>query len=330
MSVEITVQGTFTAYQPPQRATVRLRVGFEGPKKATVFTGVSTAADAVSSSLVALLNPSAGPVTWWSSDQLRTWADRPWNSEGKQLPLVFHARAGSQAKFADFGALSEWLGRVVDAAGVSIEGIDWTLTEASTKELTAQVRSAAVQAAKTKAAAYAEALGLRRATGAGHRRCRDARRGTASQQRAAGRLRQGAQGRRCWCRPGLRTAGCRGERHCRRPLHRRLTVGSGAGQGAPAACCACCHRWRYYSGCSCRSRIQPEPRRGVAFPQMWWPVGRTGAPAGSFATWLRLLRVWPPAVILDRPGRPHRGMSVRGGPRTYFRWQSVGSGPRRS
>lgn len=160
MSVEITVQGTFTAYQPPQRATVRLRVGFEGPKKATVFTGVSTAADAVSSSLVALLNPSAGPVTWWSSDQLRTWADRPWNSEGKQLPLVFHARAGFQAKFADFGALSEWLGRVVDAAGVSIEGIDWTLTEASTKELTAQVRSAAVQAAKTKAAAYAEALGL--------------------------------------------------------------------------------------------------------------------------------------------------------------------------
>lgn len=160
MSVEITVQGMFTAYQPPQRATVRVRVGLEGPKKDTVFTGVSTAANAVSSSLVALLNPSAGPVTWWSSDQLRTWAERPWNSEGKQLPLVFHAAIGFQAKFADFGALSEWLGRVVDAAGVSIEGIDWTLTEASKKELTAQVRSAAVQAAKTKAAAYAEALGL--------------------------------------------------------------------------------------------------------------------------------------------------------------------------
>ncbi|MGI8415560.1 MAG: SIMPL domain-containing protein [Nakamurella sp.] len=160
MSVEITVQGTFTTYQPPQRATVRLRVGLEGPKKDAVFAGVSTAANTVSSGLVALLNPSAGPVTWWSSDQLRSWADRPWNSDGKQLPLVFHAAVGFQAKFSNFEALSEWLARVVDADGVSVEGIDWALTESSKKELTVQVRSAAVLAAKTKAAAYAEALGL--------------------------------------------------------------------------------------------------------------------------------------------------------------------------
>lgn len=39
MSVEITVQGTFTAYQPPQRATVRLRVGLEGAR-ALVICGL--------------------------------------------------------------------------------------------------------------------------------------------------------------------------------------------------------------------------------------------------------------------------------------------------
>ena len=48
-------------------------------------------------------------MTWWSSDQLPTWAQRPWNTEGKQLPLVHHAQVDVQAKFADFAALSRWI-----------------------------------------------------------------------------------------------------------------------------------------------------------------------------------------------------------------------------
>lgn len=161
MSTEIVVRGSFSAFRPPERATVHATLGYEGPKIDSAYERVVGDLDAVKSSITALHEPDAGPVTWWSTGQVRTWANRPWNNEGKQLPLVHHASVDIQVKFSDFTALSRWVGgHVTDTGGFSLSRIEWALTTEHRDELVAQVHARAVQDAVTKAQRYADALAL--------------------------------------------------------------------------------------------------------------------------------------------------------------------------
>lgn len=158
--VRFTVRGAHRAFHPPERGTVHARVSLEGPDSQSVYNGVARSADAVVSSISELHDPEEGPVTWWSSGSLRTWSNRPWNSEGLQLPLVHHAQIDFQVKFRDFGSISGWLARAMKTQGFAVDRIEWTLTDALSQELTAASRVEAVRAAVDKAQAYADALGL--------------------------------------------------------------------------------------------------------------------------------------------------------------------------
>ena len=40
MTTEITVRGSYSAFQPPERATVRASLGFEGPQMQPVYDRV--------------------------------------------------------------------------------------------------------------------------------------------------------------------------------------------------------------------------------------------------------------------------------------------------
>jgi uncharacterized protein len=158
--VIITVQGQAESVRPPERATVVFEVSIEGAVKADVQAATTQTTNAVSALTTALFDRERGPITWWSSNQLRTWADRPWNQDGKQLPLVHHAAVSMEAKFSDFGALGRWLGDVAPLTGVRISRVDWTLTEAVKHALTDDVRTRAVRQARDKAQAYADSLDL--------------------------------------------------------------------------------------------------------------------------------------------------------------------------
>lgn len=158
--IEITVQGNFTAYAPPERATVRLRVAHEGPEPSAVLAATTRAADAVRASITPLHDASSGPVTWWSSQQLYTSSHRPWNKDGKQLPLVHSARMDFEVKFSDFVAMGTWLGGLTGESGVDVSGIEWALTVARREKLVDEVRVAAVKDAMAKARSYASAFGL--------------------------------------------------------------------------------------------------------------------------------------------------------------------------
>ena len=161
MTTEITVRGSYSAFQPPERATVRATLGFEGPQPQPVYERVVRDLEAVKASIAPIHHPDQGPVTWWSTQHVRTWANRPWNQDGKQLPLVHHASVGVEVKFRDFGELSRWVGRHVEGTtGFSLDGVVWALTEARKHELARQVRARAVQDAATRAQEYADALGL--------------------------------------------------------------------------------------------------------------------------------------------------------------------------
>lgn len=164
MPTIITVQGSFTAWHPAERATAHLTVSFDGPERSEVLEAATRSVQTVIETVTALHDPDAGPVTWYSSDRIRVWAQRPWNNEGKQLAPVHHAAINVTAKFADFDVLAEWIAQVTVIPGVQFGGIDWTLTEARRTALTAEVRSRAVKDAADKARVFAQAIGLAQVT----------------------------------------------------------------------------------------------------------------------------------------------------------------------
>ncbi|MBX3093478.1 MAG: SIMPL domain-containing protein [Cryobacterium sp.] len=158
----ITVQGRDVARHAAERAVVRLGVSFDGPARDAVFTDASTAAESLRGAIESLHDSSAGPITTWSSDSIQVWSDRPWNQDGKQLPLVYHARIGFTAEFDDFDALSRFLERQAAADGVAISWVEWKLTDERKDAATTEVRARAVADATRKAQTYADAIGLTR------------------------------------------------------------------------------------------------------------------------------------------------------------------------
>jgi hypothetical protein len=161
MPTEITVRGSFAAFERPERGTVHATIAYEGPAMEPVYGRVARDLDAVKASIAPLENKDNGPVTWWSADQLRTWSNRPWNKDGKQLPLVHHAGVDFEVKFRDFSTMSRWVGEhVANTEGFRVVRVEWALTAKRREALQKEVRTRAVRDAVTRAQEYADALGL--------------------------------------------------------------------------------------------------------------------------------------------------------------------------
>lgn len=157
--VEITVRGSSLRRHPAERGTVHAYVSVEGPEAGEVFDAVAQSVEQVQSGVSELHDPEGGPVTRWFGQEVRTWAARPWNDEGKQLPFVHHARADLEVEFSDFGVLSTWMREAAELRGFAVDRVEWTLTEERRTELEREARVGAVESAREKATAYADALG---------------------------------------------------------------------------------------------------------------------------------------------------------------------------
>lgn len=159
--VQITVRGSSQSRHAPEQATVQLSVTVEGATADGVFGAVSQSAAALTAQVTALFDERTGPVTWWTSEQIRTWSHRPWNeARREELAPVHHAAVEFAVRFGDFAALSRWLSQAVLLTGVTVSGIEWSLTDALREQLTEASRAAAVLDARSKAASYARNLGL--------------------------------------------------------------------------------------------------------------------------------------------------------------------------
>lgn len=161
MSTEITVRGSFSAFQPPERGTVHASISYHGPDAEWVYDRVARDLDVVKQSILRLKDGDNGAVTWWSAQQLRTWTNRPTNRDGEELPLVHVASVGIEVKFRDFTALSQWVGgHITGTEGFELSYVRWALTSKSREELTTRVRTGAVQDAAARAQLYADVLDL--------------------------------------------------------------------------------------------------------------------------------------------------------------------------
>lgn len=161
MSTEITVRGSFSAFQPPERGTVHASISYHGPEKDWVYDQVARDLEVVKESIRRLEDGDNGAVTWWSAAQLRTWSHRPRNEDGEELAPVHVASIGVEVKFRDFTALSQWVGaHLTGTEGFELSYVRWALTTTSREELVARVRTRAVQDAAARAQLYADALDL--------------------------------------------------------------------------------------------------------------------------------------------------------------------------
>jgi uncharacterized protein len=156
----ITVQGSSSIKHSAERATVAAAVSHDGPSRDKVFAETTTAAESITTALRGMHDTASGPVVEWSSDRIGVWSDRPWNNDGRQLPLVYHATIGVRATFTDFDALARWVEAVATTSGASVGSIDWELLDPTRDALLAEVRTKAVQDAAAKALVYARAAGL--------------------------------------------------------------------------------------------------------------------------------------------------------------------------
>lgn len=156
----ITVQGEYELHHPAERGDVRIRVSYDGPSRDEVLALTTQRHLSLTSELRELHHPQSGPVTQWSSDQLRVWGDRPWSGDGRRLDVVHQAEIGIDALFSDLAALSDWVGVVSLLDGVTVDGVTWSLTEARRQTLTQEARRRAVENAVAKATVYATSLGL--------------------------------------------------------------------------------------------------------------------------------------------------------------------------
>ena len=159
-ATEITVQGSFSAWYPAERATVWVTVSHDGPSREPVFEATSRVAGEVTRAIEPLVHPETGPVTRWSSERVRVWSDRPWNNQGTQLAPVFHATIGISVRFRDFDALARFVESLAVTDGVDVGTIAWELTGQTRVAAETDARTRAVHAAIDKARVFAAAAGL--------------------------------------------------------------------------------------------------------------------------------------------------------------------------
>ncbi|TPW75924.1 SIMPL domain-containing protein [Schumannella soli] len=156
--VTITVQGEHETWFEAERATLEIAISFDGPRRDEVLRRATELADRVAATIEPL--HASGAVTRWSADRVNVSAQRPWNNQGKQLPLVHAANVGVQARFRDRDALTSVVNALADVEGVQISGISWDLSGETRRAALAEAQTAAVRAAVAKGEIYARAAGL--------------------------------------------------------------------------------------------------------------------------------------------------------------------------
>lgn len=153
----ITVRGSASDWFDAERATLEIQVAHDGPKRAEVFAATTEVGNQVAAALAEL---DGQAVTRWSSDRVRVWSNRPWNSDGKRLPPVYYAALGATARFADFDALAGFVETFAVIDGVTISSLTWELTEERHQEVTKDINTRAIRDAVSRATTYAHAAGL--------------------------------------------------------------------------------------------------------------------------------------------------------------------------
>ncbi|EGD44962.1 LigA [Nocardioidaceae bacterium Broad-1] len=154
----IKVRGSHSVEVAPERGVVSAEIRFEGASPEPVMERLQRGLHGVRTELERL--EQEGAVERFLVQRVRTSAERPWNQDGKRLPLVHRASVGLAVEFVDFTALATWVGRTAGDEGLQVHEVSWRLTKDSRLKVERDVRQEAVRQAKVRAQDYADALDL--------------------------------------------------------------------------------------------------------------------------------------------------------------------------
>jgi uncharacterized protein YggE len=155
--VLIAVHGSASRLLPAERGTVHLALELEHDDRATALQQVAELHARFRAEAEAFV--ANGTATWWGSDQVWVRPDVRWEGEHPQRRTVQVATARVHVRFQDFTALSTWILDAGSVLGVTIPGIDWTVTRTHEQEVEREMRVEAVRDAVARAEAYASAIG---------------------------------------------------------------------------------------------------------------------------------------------------------------------------
>ncbi|ALJ20016.1 SIMPL domain-containing protein [Microbacterium sp. No. 7] len=155
--VIITVRGSHQTRIAPELGVAHVSAVAEGPERGPVVEALAAIAQPVRDDLAA--RKAADTIVDWSSERVTVWAERPWNSEGRQLAPVHHGRVDLTATFDDTMALSDWLNGLAARDGIQIGTVDWQLSPGTRARVERETATAAVAVAVARAEAYAAAIG---------------------------------------------------------------------------------------------------------------------------------------------------------------------------
>lgn len=157
--MEITVQGEAQAAFPPERATVHIMLGFEGPSKEQALAQTTELVGRFSAAVMELRSGEQAPVTWSAVDAIGTRSWRPYSQSGQVMPLRYAASCRTKTKFRDFVALSRFIDQWGGRDGVTVNFVEWALTEQARIREEERVLVRAVEAARLRAQTMATAAG---------------------------------------------------------------------------------------------------------------------------------------------------------------------------
>jgi uncharacterized protein YggE len=160
--VTITVAGSARHQHPAERGTLRLEARLEGASRQEVVEAVAGTHTRLTSEAQGF--DASGAATRWSAEQVRASSYVRFDGSAERGETVHVASASVRVRFRDFEALSTWITAVSAEPGITVDGVEWQLTDATRERAVRAVRIEAVQDARARAVAYAGALGLERVT----------------------------------------------------------------------------------------------------------------------------------------------------------------------
>lgn len=148
----------------PERGTLRLSVGCESDNQEIALRDCTNAVNTIRQAIDELAARNPSPITWFAVLPIRTRGWRPWNKDGKTMPMRYAASAEIKVKFCDFTALAKFANTHGGARYVKLEGVEWAFTEVTKTRLKQQVLTEAVQDAVARATQIANAAGAGQVT----------------------------------------------------------------------------------------------------------------------------------------------------------------------
>ena len=166
LPLEIDVRGTAEITREPERAVLSIGISSEGAVQDVVAQQVSSTCNQLQQSFDKLAPKTStgeatpeAPIATVSTNFLRSWSYIPYDTKGKALQRVYGASSSFEVVFRDFETLGNIASELFLMPYVTINHIEWCLTDPSLHALGAESRKLAMQDAIAKANDYANFVG---------------------------------------------------------------------------------------------------------------------------------------------------------------------------